>query len=117
MDRLTHERANGIKTGYWSPAKKEDVVQRLGAYEDTGLTPMEIKAWDSIGGYSVDPWIRTADRKPPFHERVLIARVYEPGKPLKVEQATLLPDGWWKVFGTNCKKVEYWMPMPKAPEV
>ena len=48
---------------------------------------------------------------------MLIARVYEPGKPLKVEQATLLPDGWWKVFGTNCKKVEFWMPMPKAPEV
>lgn len=44
MDRLTSERCNGIKTGYWSPAKKDDLVQRLGAYEDTGLEPEEIKA-------------------------------------------------------------------------
>ena len=115
MDRLTAVRCNGIKQGYWSSAKKEDVVQRLGEYEDTGLTPEEIKTWDSIGGYSVDPWISTKDRKPPLYERVLIARVYEAGAPLKVEQATLLPDGWWKVFGTNCKRVDYWMPMPKAP--
>ena len=44
MNRLTSQRCNGIKTGYWSPAKKEDLVQRLGAYEDTGLEPQEIKA-------------------------------------------------------------------------
>lgn len=44
MDRLTAERRNGIKSGYWSPAKKEELVQRLGAYEDTGLTPEEIRA-------------------------------------------------------------------------
>ena len=42
MDRMTHERVNGIKTGYWSPAKKEELVQRLAAYEDTGLEPAEI---------------------------------------------------------------------------
>ena len=35
MNRLTHERSNGIKTGYWSPSKKEELVQRLAAYEDT----------------------------------------------------------------------------------
>lgn len=116
MDRLTHERANGIKTGYWSPAKKEDVVQRLGAYEDTGLTPEDVRTL--MKKYEGGPfWLRPEEKKPPLYERVLIARVYEPGQPLKVEQATLLPDGWWKVFGTNCKKVEYWMPMPKAPEV
>ena len=43
MERLTAERRNGIKSGYWSPAKKEELVQRLGAYEDTGLTPEEIE--------------------------------------------------------------------------
>ena len=37
MERMTHERANGIKTGYWSPATKETLVQRLAAYENTGL--------------------------------------------------------------------------------
>lgn len=44
MKRLTHQRVNGIKTGYWSPAKKEELVQRLAAYEDTGLEPEEIMA-------------------------------------------------------------------------
>ena len=27
MERLTHERANGIKTGYWSAATKEALVE------------------------------------------------------------------------------------------
>jgi hypothetical protein len=42
MERLTHERVNGIKTGYWSAATKEALVQRLAAYENTGLEPEEI---------------------------------------------------------------------------
>ena len=42
MERLTHERANGIKTGYWSPEKKEVLVQRLAEYENTGFEPEEI---------------------------------------------------------------------------
>ena len=33
MDRLTHPRCSGIKEGYWSPAKKEELVQRLAAWE------------------------------------------------------------------------------------
>lgn len=44
MERLTHERVNGIKTGYWSSSKKQDLVDRLSEYEDTGLTPDEINA-------------------------------------------------------------------------
>ena len=42
MERLTAQRCSGIKSGYWSTAKKDDLVQRLGQYEDTGLTPEEI---------------------------------------------------------------------------
>lgn len=44
MNRLTSPRCNGIKVGYWSLAKKEELVQHLGAYEDIGLEPDEIKA-------------------------------------------------------------------------
>ena len=44
MERLTHERVNGIKTGYWSSSKKQDLVDRLSDYEDTGLTSDEINA-------------------------------------------------------------------------
>ena len=43
-ERMTHQRANGIKTGYWSPETKENLVQRLAAYEDTGLEPQEVQA-------------------------------------------------------------------------
>ena len=28
MERLTHERVNGIKTGYWRAATKEVLVQK-----------------------------------------------------------------------------------------
>lgn len=44
MKRLTHKRENGIKTGYWSPEKKETLVNTLAAYENTGLTPDQIAA-------------------------------------------------------------------------
>lgn len=50
MERLTHERCNGIKTGYWSPEKKDELVKALAAYENTGLTPdqiMELKERDT----------------------------------------------------------------------
>lgn len=50
MNRLTHERCNGIKTGYWSPEKKDELVNALAAYENTGLTPdqiMELKERDT----------------------------------------------------------------------
>lgn len=50
MKQLTHERCNGIKTGYWSPEKKEALVNALVEYENTGLTPdqiMELKERDT----------------------------------------------------------------------
>ena len=44
MERMTHERVGNCKLhGYWSPHKKEALVQQLGLYEDTGLTPGEIR--------------------------------------------------------------------------
>ena len=61
-------------------------------------------------------WISTKDRLPESHEPVIVARPYEPGEPLKVEQGMLTVNGWWKVYGTNVKKVSYWMPMPAPPE-
>lgn len=43
MKRLTAERMNGIKTGYWSTSKKEELVQRLAEYENIGPDPEEIR--------------------------------------------------------------------------
>lgn len=42
MNRLTQKRVNGIKTGYWSTSKKDELVTRLAEYEDTGLNPEEV---------------------------------------------------------------------------
>lgn len=33
MAKLTSTRVNGIRSGYWSPAKKEELAQRLGDLE------------------------------------------------------------------------------------
>lgn len=49
MTRLTSPRCNGIKQGYWSAATKEALVQRLAAYEDTGLEPEEVLALKQSG--------------------------------------------------------------------
>ena len=48
MERLTAQRCSGIKSGYWSTAKKDELIQRLGQYEDTGYTPEEIKALEDF---------------------------------------------------------------------
>ncbi len=48
MKRLTHERMNGIKTGYWSPNKKQELVDALAAYENTRLTPEQIIEMDKM---------------------------------------------------------------------
>lgn len=112
--RLTARRVNGIRTGYWSPAKKDALIDRLADYEETGCTPEEIYAMlASKGGTWIDP--ETA--LPIFGERVLVARVKDPNELPVVEQATRGLNGWWKVYGTNAKRILAWMPMPKAPEV
>ena len=61
-------------------------------------------------------WIRPEERLPVPYEPVIVARVYEKDGPLKVEQGMLTQNDWWKVYGTNVKKIEYWMPMPAAPK-
>lgn len=43
MERLTHKRVSGIRAGYWSPNKKQELVDRLAGYEDTGLDPEQIR--------------------------------------------------------------------------
>lgn len=52
MDRLTHKRMNGIKTGYWSPAKKQELVDRLAEWESFGLS---IKQMDYIWFHFINP--------------------------------------------------------------
>lgn len=61
------------------------------------------------------PWLAPEEGLPGEGQRVLICREKEPGE-LLVEQAWLTRGGWWKVFGTNCKRILAWRPMPEGPE-
>lgn len=56
-DRLTHEHANGwfSSTGkptakYWTNANKQKLIDRLGEYEDTGLSPAEVLEMKKLCG-------------------------------------------------------------------
>lgn len=69
MERLTHSRCSGIKTGYWSSNKKDELVERLAAYEDTGLSPEEIRA---LKANEKHHWIPVEERLPEPNARVLV---------------------------------------------
>ena len=75
MNRLTHARMSGIKTGYWSPANKEELIQRLAAYENTGLEPEEcgtITLKGAIDFLNKIGWL-------PDHDRELTIGRWTPG--------------------------------------
>ena len=54
MERLTSKRVNGIKSGYWSAAKKDELITRLAEYEDTGKTPEEIRGFEETARKMVE---------------------------------------------------------------
>ena len=75
MERLTHPRSSGIKTGYWSPNKKEELINRLAEYEDTGLRPQEIyelKAGTILKSMGMQ-WIPVDERLPDTDDYVLMS--------------------------------------------
>ena len=80
MERLTHKRLNGIRNGYWSPNKKQELVDRLADYENTDLDPEQVehvketakkylleKAQGKAGG-----WIPVDERLPENNKLVLV---------------------------------------------
>lgn len=78
MERLTHPRNSGIKTGYWSPNKKDELVERLAAYEDTDLTPQEIyslKTGTILKALRTE-WIPVEERLPEEDDRVILCTVH-----------------------------------------
>ena len=102
MIRLTYERVNGIKSGYWSPAKKDELVQRLGAYEDTGLLPGEIRqriTW-------IPCW-----RQLPGDDRIVLVTCRSKKGSLSVNRAYY--DGFsWHGSGSMAEVIA-WMPLPE----
>ena len=112
MKRITFE-----SDGYWAVDDAscfEDrdenycgpAIDRLAAYEDTGLEPDEVRRFAEDRR-----WIPVTEQLPESGVRVIVCR----GD--KVEQGVFLGvNGWWKVYGTNTKKVTHWMPLPEPPK-
>lgn len=116
MNRLTQKRVNGIKIGYWSTSKKDDLVARLAEYEDTGLEPREVLQLKK----NAVQWIPVTERLPDPESYILVSfenfslpdiatyRVDEDGSGAFYpgdEDYTYLSAG---VF------VNAWMPLPEA---
>ena len=120
MERLTHERLNGIRDGYWSPNKKQELVDRLAAYENTNLDPEQVKhvketakkyllekAQGKVGG-----WIPVEERLPEAEqEHVLACR-----RDGSIDTARYSPysDRWY--VGSMCSvslDVIAWRPLPE----
>lgn len=114
MERLTSKRVSGIKSGYWTQHKKDELTQALGPYEDTGLTPAQIRDLKKQADNPSKPepvrWISVEDRLPEAGAEVLILR-----KSGSVCNATKLPDGPnFKVLCVQATNVTHWMPMPEG---
>lgn len=121
MERLTHPRSSGIKTGYWSPNKKDELIERLAAYEDTDLTPQEIyslKAGTILKALRTE-WIPVEERLP---EEDVIVLVTVSGFyshftfSNTIELGNLCSDGSWFIEGYpdwDNPEVTAWMPLPE----
>ena len=58
MERLTHERVNGIKTGYWSAATKEVLVQKLAVHIDLTQVNVDVHGLARGGDDALDDGLR-----------------------------------------------------------
>lgn len=102
MERLTHKRENGIKRGYWSPNKKQELVDRLAMYED-----QEEKG----------RWIPISEQLPEVNIPVLAQwGIYYSGEN-RIEILYLNEFGRWHGdLGEPNGKVIAWMPLPTPYE-
>lgn len=123
MERLTHPRNSGIKTGYWSPNKKDELVERLAAYEDTDLTPQEIyslKTGTILKALRTE-WIPVEERLPEDDNYILLS--FENFSLPLVGRYEAGSDGGGAFYLGDCDEgdiclsenlfVNAWMPLPE----
>ena len=117
MNRLTQKRVNGLKTGYWSTSKKDDLVARLAEYEDTGLEPAEVLLLKK----NTVQWIPVAERMPERNKSVLLCMKSRPSRNGMCMQTGSYDNGFWFVQGAagyeSLATFEFhvlaWMPLPE----
>lgn len=118
MNRLTQKRVNGIKIGYWSTSKKDDLVARLAEYEDTGLEPKEVLQLKK----NAVQWIPVTERLPESGKYVLMSFENFTLPAIGRYEVKDEGDGAWYLGdndeGDTCCSaglfVNAWMPLPKA---
>lgn len=117
MNRLTQKRVNGIKTGYWSTSKKDDLVARLAEYEDTGLEPAEVLQLKK----NTVQWIPVAERMPERNKSVLLCMKSRSSRTGMCIQTGSYDNGFWFIQGAagyeSLATFEFhvlaWMPLPE----
>ncbi len=133
MKRLTRKRNSGIKTGYWSPEKKETLVQRLAEYENTGLTPEDVESVNDFEKSQIGilmkklseerkkhRWIPVKERLPENDDFVLVtvSGIYNHLTFSNViELASYSKQEGWMINGYlewEDPGVIAWMPLPEA---
>ena len=100
MERLTHKRENGIKRGYWSPNKKQELVDRLAMYEDREEN-------DDFG-----KWIPCSERLPENAMNVIAQ--FSSGT---VTELRYTGNGIFEgIYEYSTKVIIAWMPLPTPYE-
>ena len=120
MNRLTQKRVNGIKTGYWSAGKKDELVARLAEYEDTGLEPAEVLQLKKES--EERRWIPVTERLPESGKYVLMSFENFTLPAIGQYEVNDEGDGAWYLGnddeGDTCCSVglfvNAWMPLPES---
>lgn len=110
MERLTHKRENGIKRGYWSPNKKQELVDRLAMYEDR-----EDARDTNVPG----KWIPISERLPEEEEYILLSFANYTGLDIgryehDGENDKFYPGDDEKSYSSYGIFVNAWMPLPET---
>ena len=119
MNRLTQKRVNGIKTGYWSTGKKDELVARLAEYEDAGLEPAEVLQLKKE--FEERRWIPVTERLPESGKYVLMSFENFTLPAIGRYEVNDEGDGAWYLGdndeGDTCCSVglfvNAWMPLPE----
>lgn len=118
MKRLTQKRVNGIKMGYWSASKKDELVARLAEYEDTGLEPEKVLQLKK----NAVQWSPVTERLPQSGKYVLMSFENFTLPAIGRYEVNDEGDGAWYLGdndeGDTCCSVglfvNAWMPLPEA---
>ena len=109
MERLTHKRENGIKRGYWSPNKKQELVDRLAMYEDRE---------DAKDTNVLSKWIPISERLPEEEEYILLSFANYTGLDIgryehDGENDKFYPGDDEETYAHYGLIVNAWMPLPE----